>query len=183
MTIFGQDRASEIEKVQRKLANVIRAESITLTRNLSYVETYAAAIRAVEDLAGTPTEEIRFRARRVSAKCGLSTDWAADAYQRQREGLEGTAIQDVRVERARQIAEEGWTPEHDDAHDDGVLARAGACYAMDALSDWHVEAPGEWPFDSQWWKPTTARRDLVKAAALIVAEIERLDRQEGQGNG
>lgn len=28
----------------------------------------------------------------------------------------------------------------------------------------------------QRWKPTTSRRDLVKAAALILAEIERLDR-------
>jgi hypothetical protein len=33
-----------------------------------------------------------------------------------------------------------------------------------------------WPWDLKWWKPTTPRRDLVKAAALIVAEIERLDR-------
>ena len=27
-----------------------------------------------------------------------------------------------------------------------------------------------------WFKPTTPRRDLVKAGALIIAEIERLDR-------
>ncbi|MEB3421767.1 hypothetical protein VK682_24660 [Salipiger manganoxidans] len=33
-----------------------------------------------------------------------------------------------------------------------------------------------WPWDRKWWKPTTPRRDLVKAGALIVAEIERLDR-------
>jgi hypothetical protein len=33
-----------------------------------------------------------------------------------------------------------------------------------------------WPWDRKWWKPTDRRRDLVKAAALILAEIERLDR-------
>lgn len=33
-----------------------------------------------------------------------------------------------------------------------------------------------WPWDASWWKPRGARRDLVRAAALIIAEIERLDR-------
>ncbi|HHG5326055.1 TPA: hypothetical protein ACPWPG_001447 [Pseudomonas aeruginosa] len=33
-----------------------------------------------------------------------------------------------------------------------------------------------WPWDEQWWKPSTARRDMVKACALALAEIERLDR-------
>lgn len=41
--------------------------------------------------------------------------------------------------------------------------------------------PRQWPFTwwLDWWKPTTYRRDLVKAGALILAEIERLDRREG----
>lgn len=56
---------------------------------------------------------------------------------------------DVVSERRRQIYEEGWSPEHDDEHTDGSLADAAA-----------------------WDR----RRDLVRAAALIVAEIERLDR-------
>lgn len=33
-----------------------------------------------------------------------------------------------------------------------------------------------WPWDWAWWKPKNPRRDLVRAAALIIAEIERLDR-------
>jgi len=33
-----------------------------------------------------------------------------------------------------------------------------------------------WTWERAWWKPTTRRRDLVKAGALILAEIERLDR-------
>jgi hypothetical protein len=35
-----------------------------------------------------------------------------------------------------------------------------------------------WPWGGDWWKPKDRRRDLVRAAALIVAEIERLDRIE-----
>ncbi|EPL8454522.1 LysM peptidoglycan-binding domain-containing protein [Pseudomonas aeruginosa] len=88
---------------------------------------------------------------------------------------------DVQAERRRQITAEGWTPEHDDEHADGQMARAAACYALAGSS-----APNDgtaallvslaWPWDEQWWKPTTVRRDLVKACALALAEIERLDR-------
>jgi hypothetical protein len=38
-----------------------------------------------------------------------------------------------------------------------------------------------WPFERSAWKPKSPRSDMVKAAALIVAEIERLDRT-GDGN-
>lgn len=88
---------------------------------------------------------------------------------------------DVQAERRRQIEAEGWTPENDDAHSHGQMARAAACYALAGSS-----APNDgtaallvslaWPWDEQWWKPSTARRDLIKAGALILAEIERLDR-------
>lgn len=88
---------------------------------------------------------------------------------------------DVQAERRRQVEAEGWTPEHDDEHSHGQMARAAACYALAGSS-----APNDgtaallvslaWPWDQQWWKPTSARRDLVKACALALAEIERLDR-------
>ena len=35
-----------------------------------------------------------------------------------------------------------------------------------------------WPWDGNRWKPSTPRNDLIKAAALLIAEIERLDRIE-----
>lgn len=35
-----------------------------------------------------------------------------------------------------------------------------------------------WPWDREWWKPKDRRRNLVRAAALLIAEIERLDRAE-----
>lgn len=37
-------------------------------------------------------------------------------------------IMELARERERQIASEGWTPEHDDAHDDGQMAKAAAVY-------------------------------------------------------
>lgn len=97
----------------------------------------------------------------------------------------GTAMQlthaelDILEERRRQITQEGWTEAHDDMHDSGQLAEAAACYVCCAHHDWSTaDLPAEWPWAAEWWKPTTARRDLVKAAALIIAEIERLDRAE-----
>ncbi|RPS03288.1 hypothetical protein [Pseudomonas aeruginosa] len=93
---------------------------------------------------------------------------------------------DVQAERRRQITAEGWTPEHDDEHSHGQMARAAARYALAGSS-----APNDgtaallvslaWPWDEQWWKPTTTRRDLVKACALGLAEIERLDRAAAPG--
>lgn len=94
----------------------------------------------------------------------------------------GKAVDDIVAERQRQISAEGWTPEHDDEHDKGEMARAAACYAYEATRTEHQRslddgfAPPMWPWAERWWKPTDRRRDLVKAAALIIAEIERLDR-------
>lgn len=79
------------------------------------------------------------------------------------------------AERQRQIHGEGWSSYHDDDHDPGDLARAGAAYAAGAGQSWG-EPPQFWPWDGPWWKPTDTRRDLVKAAALIIAEGERHDR-------
>lgn len=94
------------------------------------------------------------------------------------------AVLDVLAERARQASAEGWTQEHDDDHDPGDLATAATAYAFHAatnLSPYDAgrdEEPIFWPMDwgMEWWKPGSPRRDLVKAGALILAEIERLDR-------
>ena len=97
------------------------------------------------------------------------------------------AVLDVLAERQRQIVVEGWTSEHDDQHDDGQLALAACCYALPEYHQSirtaaHPMMPQPtlverlWPWNADWWKPSDVRRDLVKAAALIVAEIERLDR-------
>lgn len=90
---------------------------------------------------------------------------------------EPSAWSTVKAERLRQRSAEGWTPEHDDEHEDGQMAAAAACYAL------HTEPVGNvrdylryWPWAAEWWKPKDRRSNLVRAAALLLAEIERLDR-------
>jgi hypothetical protein len=82
---------------------------------------------------------------------------------------------EIHRERARQILEEGWTALHDDQYEDGELAEAAACYARFA-SRQGIVTPDQWPMAPNWWKQKGYRRDLVRAAALVMAEIERLDR-------
>jgi hypothetical protein len=80
----------------------------------------------------------------------------------------------IAAERQRQIDAEGWDAAHDDQHRRGELAAAARCYAEQPIS-WDM--PEEWPWDSDWWKPShELTRNLVKAGALIAAEIDRLQR-------
>lgn len=88
---------------------------------------------------------------------------------------------DVLAERRRQVEVEGWTPEHDDTHTDGSLAAAGAAYAYfwTAAENGQPPAFDIWPrtWSEEWWKPgDDPRRGLIKGAALILAEGDRLDR-------
>lgn len=86
------------------------------------------------------------------------------------------AVMDVAAERRRQIEVEGWTPEHDDAtHLPGELALAACCYCV---ADENEAPPAVWPWAPEWWKPKDRRRNMVRAAALLLAEIERHDRME-----
>ena len=95
-------------------------------------------------------------------------------------GAFNPAILDVVAERQRQQSVEGWTPEHDNAYQNSELADAAACYAIHAHNQ-GFSTPAHWPWSPDWWKQSGARRDLVKAGALILAEIERIDRAAGIG--
>jgi hypothetical protein len=87
-----------------------------------------------------------------------------------------TVINEIAAERRRQIEDEGWSSQHDDQHSDAAMARAAACYALNR-SGWDWSSLRQyWPWDCGWWKPKNPRHDLIRAGALIVAEIERLDR-------
>lgn len=97
-------------------------------------------------------------------------------------GAFNPAILDVVAERQRQKTIEGWTPEHDDEHCNGELAMAAVCYINETGTvNRNGGKPWGWPWDASWWKPKTRRRNLVKAGALFLAEIERLDRDAGIG--
>jgi len=117
------------------------------------------------------------------------------------EGLkaERDVVAEIAEERERQRSTEGWMTAHDDEHDRYQMAQAAATYALAAawpdeaeryVMDYrgegqcggdHQSTPYElfkhWPWSETWWKPKNRRRDLVRAGALIVAEIERLDRK------
>lgn len=100
----------------------------------------------------------------------------ASLLQGQGKDAEPVALRDIAAERKRQIEQELWTPEHDDEHTGRDLAKAAACYALDDSRNW--------PWSWSWWKPKDDRSNLVKAGALIIAEIERLDRAAlGQQKG
>lgn len=91
-----------------------------------------------------------------------------------------TVIQEIAAERQRQTSKLGWTTAHDDQHSNSELAHAAACYAAPAPPGVRAaslnEPPLLWPWHRAYWKPKDQRSNLVRAAALIVAEIERLDR-------
>lgn len=111
-----------------------------------------------------------------------------------------TGAELIAAERARQVDVEGWTPEHDAEHAGESLALAACCYALpDSMRKYQRRAipepfqapdrsdrtravPVLWPWHPDFWKPTEDRvRELVKAGALLAAEIDRL--QAGGENG
>lgn len=104
---------------------------------------------------------------------------------------EMTGAELIAAERERQVTEEKWTPEHDDKHRHGELAEAASCYSDlaayqasgIAANRTNMERPMGWPWESSWWKPSRDnKRNLIKAGALIAAEIDRLQRMEdGRG--
>lgn len=93
-------------------------------------------------------------------------------------------LREVSEERARQIQVEDWTPHHDDGHEGGELARYAAFYAgvCDGMTLTRIDSLSDllpWGDSADAIKKAltkSPRRRLVIAAALLVAEIERLDR-------
>lgn len=124
---------------------------------------------------------------------------AAVAVLRALEARLSTGADMIAAERLRQVTEEGYTPEHDDEHGDGSLAIAAACYAMPGRLYVERRLAGVVQFQDPWpWEYSADRRKrgsnypnniptegpdrmrmLVKAGALIAAEIERHLRDDG----
>lgn len=104
----------------------------------------------------------------------------------------------IAEERLRQIQQEGWSAKHDDGHGIGELCSAAGAYlfAGDCLANAAAMNPAyhctlesltqeildnsklvSWPWDVEWLKVSPDPvRNLVKAGALIAAEIDRLQR-------
>lgn len=100
----------------------------------------------------------------------------------------GTGVKAIAAERQRQLQAEGFTREDDQQYQRGELARAATAYVQLAAMDlrdggrdhiaWHGPAAA-WPWAPEWWKPVDARRDLVRAGALIAAQIDLIDGKAG----
>lgn len=92
-------------------------------------------------------------------------------------GLTGAEL--IAEERQRQIDAEGYSASYDSNHSAQQLAMAAACYATPPHHRLYREprsTPALWPWNDYNWKPTPDDRvrELVKAGALIAAEIDRL---------
>lgn len=91
----------------------------------------------------------------------------------------------IAVERERQKTVEGWSNSHDDEHDSQEMVLAAIAYASVDLArqGFMRDRMGLslWPWETRWWKPEVDHiRNLVKAGALLAAEIDRLQRCEAQ---
>ncbi|HEJ8168715.1 hypothetical protein [Serratia marcescens] len=97
------------------------------------------------------------------------------------------AIRDVISERQRQ-RDQGRDDVHDDGYIDGVLALGGAAYAIsgagfNCVGSYRRRAKNLWPFPLETFNPAgnvNRRADLVRAAAMIIAEIDRIDRKSAR---
>ncbi|HEP8699044.1 TPA: hypothetical protein VDU52_001425 [Pseudomonas aeruginosa] len=100
---------------------------------------------------------------------------------------------DVLAELYRQIQVERHNPVDNAAHQAGELALAATCYADEAITQICCPArdpylthlvPGWWPLEHSWWKPSLdARKNLVKAAALLIAQGDVIDQQSNADLG
>lgn len=90
-----------------------------------------------------------------------------------------TGAELIAIERWRQINEEGLSSIEDADYTNEELAEAAMCY-INAKRCREVffqedKVPLRWPWEDESWKPTPNDRvrELVKAGALIAAEIDR----------
>lgn len=89
--------------------------------------------------------------------------------------LDGVGL--IAAERERQIEAEGWTPAHDDEHRRGELADAAALYIAQVQYGQHGDSLLGWRTPAhRWVKPCDRQRALIKAGALIAAELDRIAR-------
>jgi hypothetical protein len=115
----------------------------------------------------------------------LNANWRTDVDKQDAAEQLLKVLQDVRKKRLRQINQHGWTREHDNEHRLGEIACAAISYIQAAykieMGLTFEELTVFWPWKtSDDWKPNLAqdRRELlVNAAALLIADIERLDRR------
>lgn len=86
----------------------------------------------------------------------------------------GRGADEISRERERQLASRMVSNAVDDEWVGGELVQAAVSYAG---ADGHdALRPKTWPLESWRWNPEDRRSNLIRAGALIAAELDRLDR-------
>jgi len=109
-------------------------------------------------------------------------DWVDFGQQKAKERSSGAGM--IGRERVRQVEMEGFTAERDDSYVNGELAKAAMAYANPEIKS-KTSCPSVWPktWHKSGWKPSDDPvGNLIKAGALIAAEIDRIHRERSQGS-
>ena len=85
-------------------------------------------------------------------------------------------IEVIKKERIKQTKK--WSLLHDDGHTDGELTDLACYYALADTNDAENLYPISWNYEPRKRDRKSRLEQLVIAAALIIAEIERLERKE-----
>lgn len=169
--------ANLLKKVRRGDLTLDEARA-DLGRECADVVTYLdiLAFRLGVDLGPAVVGKFNEVSRRVDSPVRIAADGCdvLDVRQGRDVAQPRRALAYIEEERQRQVAIERQSPVDDDRYTNGELCRAAATYALTAAG---TNAPeGMWPWGPHSFKPKTRHADLVRAGALIVAELERLDR-------
>ena len=77
---------------------------------------------------------------------------------------------------------EGYLAKHDETHVNQEMLKAAMCYLQHAIdpNDEKVAGknPDAWPWASDAWKPKDRQKDLIRAGALIAAELDLINNQQ-----
>lgn len=188
--VSGGDRRSLMKRFERKSKQQAISELVDFhLLNCDRIE----KLEAERDAALARVAELEMLLRKLSTN-GLMQFSTVDEEMAVQAALGGAPVAqagqvpqawlDVQAERRRQVEAEGWTPEHDDGHACDEIAAFACYYAMPpAVREWDASSTGYGDTLGEavlpeGWEPKTGdrRRDLIKACALALAEIERLDR-------
>ena len=159
--------------------------AMTIIELVRTAHSYATSIQQIDTYSAVVTEMAsRLDALNVAYIIATSNMRNAAGERIQPRPFLNQAIADIIAERQRQISEKGFSETRDDKYLPGVLNLAGAAYAVHAsyLPDAKRRADRLWPWPDAGKYLNANSKDprsaLIKAAALITAEIERIDRAQ-----
>ena len=157
------DYMTEIERAKAAIDQAM-SDAKGLADKLPDGHAKLAALTLVSQLVSV---SVMLGIRRPAVPCRL--DFVAVNAPEPANGYMRHVVNAVLKERLRQIEGEGWTPEHDQEHPGGEFAKAAACYAIgQPVQNW-------WPVGWEF-KEDDKYRMLIKSGALVLAELERIER-------